>query len=98
MRVKTNDIQINCEISGKQGAPIVLLSHFLSSSMVMWNPQLDALEPGYRVLRYDMRGRGKSGALQGYYTLEQLAADVIGLLDTLEVNYIPAKPSSFGFG
>ncbi len=50
--------------------------------MVMWNPQLDALEPGYRVLRYDMRGRGKSGALQGYYTLEQLSADVIQDLTT----------------
>jgi len=62
--------------------PLVLLSHFLSSSMVMWNPQLDALEPGYRVLRYDMRGRGKSGALQGYYTLEQLSADVIQDLTT----------------
>jgi hypothetical protein len=50
MKVKVNDIQINYEVSGKQGAPAVILSHSLGSSMVMWNPQMEALEPRYLVL------------------------------------------------
>ena len=45
------------------------------SGMNMWDPQIEALEPYYRVLRYDMRGHGESDAPKGAYTLEQLAAD-----------------------
>ena len=88
MRIKANGIQINCELSGKEDAPVVILSHSLGSGMAMWNPQLEALEPYYRVLRYDMRGHGESDATEGAYTLEQLAADVIDLLDVLEINAV----------
>lgn len=96
MRIKAHDIQINCEISGKEDAPIIVLSHSLSSSMVMWNPQLDVLEPDYRVLRYDMRGHGRSDVPQGSYTLEQLAADVISVLDTLEIDTVHFVGLSIG--
>jgi len=86
MRIEANGIQINCELSGKEDASIVVLSHSLGSGMVMWNPQLEALQPYYRVLTYDMRGHGESDAPEGAYTLDQLAADVIGLLDALGIN------------
>jgi 3-oxoadipate enol-lactonase len=54
--------------------------------MVMWNPQLKVLEPHFRVLRYDMRGHGGSDATEGAYTLDLLAADVIALLETLNID------------
>lgn len=85
MKIDVNGIQINCEISGKSDAPTVVLSHSLSSGMLMWGPQLNALEPNYRVVRYDMRGHGKSDAPKGPYTLDMLAKDVVGLLDALEI-------------
>jgi 3-oxoadipate enol-lactonase len=53
--------------------------------MVMWNPQLEVLEPHFQVLRFDMRGHGDSEATEGAYTLDLLAADVIGLLDALKI-------------
>ena len=96
MRIKANGIQINCELSGKEDAPVVVLSHSLGSGMAMWNPQLEALEPYYRVLRYDMRGHGESDATEGAYTLEQLAADVIDLLDVLEINAVHLVGLSIG--
>ncbi len=86
MQIKANGIQINCELSGREDASVVVLSHSLGSGMSMWNPQIEALEPYYRVLRYDMRGHGESDAPEGSYTLEQLAADVIALLDALEID------------
>ena len=86
MKIEVNGIGINCQLSGKEDAPVVVLSHSLGSSMNMWHPQLEALEPDYRVLRYDMRGHGKSEAPEGAYTLEMLADDVIGLLDVLKIN------------
>lgn len=86
MRVKANGIWMNYELSGTKGAPVVVLSHSLSCSLLMWNPQMDALNPYFQVLRYDTRGQGATDAPSGPYTLELLAEDVIGLLDALEMD------------
>jgi 3-oxoadipate enol-lactonase len=96
MRIKVNDIQINYEFSGKKGAPVVVLSHSLSSSLLMWNPQMDALNPYFQVLRYDTRGHGGSDAPPGSYTLELLTEDVIGLLDALGVDRVRFVGLSMG--
>ena len=88
MRVKANGIQINYELSGKKGAPVVVLSHSLSASLLMWNPQMDALNPYFQVLRYDIRGHGASDAPSGAYTLELLGEDVIKLLDALGIGRV----------
>ena len=77
MKILANDIQINYELTGQEGAPVVMLSHSLASSMVMWNPQLELLESHFKVLRYDMRGHGASDAPEGAYTLELLAEDCL---------------------
>jgi 3-oxoadipate enol-lactonase len=96
VKVKVNDIQINYEVSDKQGAPMVMLSHSLGSSMIMWNPQMEALEPYYLVLRYDTRGHGGSDAPQGAYTLEQLGEDAVGLLDALHIQAVHLIGLSMG--
>ncbi len=96
MLISANGIQINYELSGKEDAPVVVLSHSLGSSMVMWNPQLEALEPHFRILRCDMRGHGDSEATEGDYTLDLLAADVIGLLDALKVEKVHFVGLSIG--
>jgi 3-oxoadipate enol-lactonase len=83
MFIEANGIKINCELSGKEKAPVVVLSHSLACSMVMWHPQLDLLEPHFQVVRYDTRGHGGSEAPPGPYTLQQLLDDAIGILDEL---------------
>ena len=96
MRIKANDIQINYELSGKKGAQVVMLSHSLSSSLLMWNPQMDALNPYFQVLRYDIRGHGGSDAPSGAYTLELLAEDVVKLLDALGIDRVHFVGLSLG--
>jgi len=76
---------MNYELTGKEDAPVIVLSHSLGSSLVMWEPQLTALETDYQVLRYDTRGHGGSEALPGPYTFEMLAEDTVGLLDGLGI-------------
>jgi 3-oxoadipate enol-lactonase len=88
MRIKANGIQMNYELSGRKGAPIVVLSHSLSSSLLMWNPQMDVLNLYFQVLRYDIRGHGDSDTPLGAYTLELLGNDAIGLLDALNINQV----------
>jgi 3-oxoadipate enol-lactonase len=88
MRVSVKGIQINYELSGKAGGAVVMLSHSLSSGLVMWEPQMRALEPHYQVLRYDTRGHGGTDVPTGPYTFEQLGEDAIGLVDALSIDAV----------
>jgi 3-oxoadipate enol-lactonase len=88
MLIKAKGIQMNYELSGRKDAPVVVLSHSLGSSLVMWDPQMEALEPHFRVLRYDTRGHGGSEASVGPYTLELLGDDAVGLLDALGIDKV----------
>ena len=96
MKINANGIDINYELTGREAAPVVMLSHSLASSMVMWNPQLASLEPHFKVLRYDMRGHGGSTAPDGAYTLELLADDAVALLDALRIDTVHFVGLSIG--
>jgi len=88
MLIKANGIQMNYEFSGRKDAPVVMLSHSLGSSLVMWDPQMKILEVRFQVLRYDIRGHGKSEAPKGPYTLELLGEDAIALFDALRIDQV----------
>jgi 3-oxoadipate enol-lactonase len=53
------------EVSGL-GDPVVLI-HAFSVDRRMWAPQIAALEGRYRVIRYDLRGHGRSAAPAAAY-------------------------------
>lgn len=80
MKAKVNGTELNYEVSGKEGAPWLVLSHSLACTVRMWDPQVAALKERFRILNYDMRGHGASAAPAGAYSLEMLADDVLGLM------------------
>ena len=86
MKASVNGIEINYEVSGKEGAPWLVLSHSLACSVRMWDPQVEAFKDRFRILNYDMRGHGATTAPQGAYTLDMLAEDVLGLLRFLKID------------
>ena len=88
MRILANDLHVNCQFSGPEQAPLVVLSHSLASSGIMWQQQMPALVDGYRVLRYDTRGHGGSDAPAGPYTLDELGDDVVAMLDALVIERV----------
>ncbi len=96
MQIKANDISVNYELSGKEGSPVVMLSHSLACSLVMWNPQMDILQPHFQVLRYDTRGHGDSDATEGAYSLDLLGKDALALLDALEIETVHFVGLSMG--
>ncbi|MDP6344702.1 MAG: 3-oxoadipate enol-lactonase [Alphaproteobacteria bacterium] len=85
MRINANGIDIDYDVSGTDDGPVVVLSHSLGSSRVMWDPQMPALEAAYRVVSYDTRGHGGSSAPAEAYSLDQLGDDAMALLDALEI-------------
>lgn len=67
-----------------RGDPLVLL-HGWPQHWYMWRHQIPHLAQQYRVLCPDLRGFGWSDAPSTGYEKEQLANDVIGLLDALKI-------------
>jgi 3-oxoadipate enol-lactonase / 4-carboxymuconolactone decarboxylase len=72
------------ELTGPADGPPVVLSNSLGSDVRMWDSQVETLAAaGFRVIRYDHRGHGRSPAPAGPYTLAELASDAAALLDRL---------------
>jgi 3-oxoadipate enol-lactonase len=82
------DVRIHYGLGGPASAPVLVFSNSLGETLEMWNPQMPVFEKQFRVLRYDTRGHGRSSVTPGPYTIEQLARDVVGLLDQLQLDRV----------
>jgi 3-oxoadipate enol-lactonase len=78
-------VTINYSIEGPAGAPVLLMSNSLGTSLEMWDPQARALSGEFTVLRYDTRGHGRSSVPPGPYSIAQLGEDMRRLLDHLDI-------------
>jgi 3-oxoadipate enol-lactonase len=70
---------------GPADAPVVVLSNSLGTSLDMWEPQVHELARRFRVVRYDLRGHGRSPVPPGPYSIDDLGGDLLALLDRLGV-------------
>lgn len=78
-------VPVHHVVTGRPDGPPVVFSNSLGSTHRMWDPQLAAFEEHYRVVRYDTRGHGQSPVPEGPYTIDDLADDLVALLDTLGI-------------
>jgi 3-oxoadipate enol-lactonase len=78
-------VDVHAVVTGRSDGPVVVLSNSLGATHRMWDAQFEALEPRFRVVRYDTRGHGASPVAQGPCTIDDLADDLVALLDRLEV-------------
>ena len=70
--------------SGGSGDP-VLLAHAIGMDLRMWDDLAARLAADHRVIRFDARGHGRSPVPPRPYTLEQMAEDIVALLDRLGI-------------
>ena len=80
-----NDTCIHYRTDGDRSLPCLVFSNSLGTDLSMWQAQADALAGRFHVLRYDTRGHGLSASPPGAYSIGQLGADVVGLLDHLDI-------------
>lgn len=73
------------DLQGPEGAPVLVFSNSLGTTLEMWDAQARSLAGRYRVLRYDTRGHGGSVASPGPYSFAQLGGDVLAILDALRI-------------
>jgi epoxide hydrolase 4 len=85
-RYTTNGVTLHCAEAGPEDGRLVILLHGFPEFWYGWRYQIDALaRAGYRVVAPDQRGYNKSTKPEGVaaYSIDTLAADVIGLADSL---------------
>lgn len=83
------------ELAGEEGAPVVVLSGPLGSTLELWAPQVEALRSRFRLLRYDHPGHGGS-PLPDRPDVEAFAAQVLDLLDDLGLGRVSFCGLSLG--
>jgi 3-oxoadipate enol-lactonase len=79
MIARSGDVGIAYETRG-EGEPLVLV-HGLAYDRAGWGRLPDLLAERFRVVLVDNRGVGESDAPPGPYTVAELAADVVAVLD-----------------
>jgi 3-oxoadipate enol-lactonase len=77
------------------GTPIVLL-HGYCGSHHYWDEVIPELSKVGRVITLDLRGHGESSATEGIYSMEQLAEDVLAVLDELKLSQVNLFGHSLG--
>jgi 3-oxoadipate enol-lactonase/4-carboxymuconolactone decarboxylase len=95
-RIRANGVDLNYELTGPTGAPVVALSNSLGTNFAMWDDVVPALRGRFRVLRYDTRGHGGSQVLDSEIEIADLAADLAGLLDALGIGRVHLAGLSLG--
>jgi 3-oxoadipate enol-lactonase len=83
-QIIVNDLEMHFIHQG-QGQEIVLLMHGNASSSVWWEYTFERIRPDYRFIAPDLRGRGDTSGPDTDWTIEQLAADVYGLIRSLGI-------------
>ncbi|MGF6774338.1 pimeloyl-ACP methyl ester carboxylesterase [Paraburkholderia sp. GAS199] len=78
LSVDAGDVRLAVYVSGPRDAPPIVLVHGYPDSATVWEPLRAQLDTRYRVIGYDVRGAGASGApaTRSAYRLERLAADL----------------------
>lgn len=79
-------VTLHYEQHGDPSAPTVLFLGSLGSDLSMWQSQIDALSSTWHVIAVDHRGHGSSPTPPGPYTMSELGADILALLDALDVH------------
>lgn len=65
--------------------PVVVLIHGFPLDRTMWSFQRSSIGSIYRLILPDLRGHGTSAAPDGIYTVDEMADDVLELLDALQI-------------
>ena len=95
--VRLSDGYTHYELDGPESGQPVVLVHGFSVPYFMWDPTFEFLtESGFRVLRYDLLGRGYSDRPKVRYDIDTFCQQLKELLDILGLEQINLMGLSMG--
>ncbi len=83
--IEANGVSLRYALSG-EGEKVLVLIHEMGGSIESFDCMADLLRTRYRILRYDLRHCGLSERSRLPLTVELLVADLLDLLDRLEID------------
>jgi pimeloyl-ACP methyl ester carboxylesterase len=93
--VLSNGLSVHYQQVGE--GPDVVMVHGITGNLAVWHLKLvPALADRYRILTYDLRGHGLSGAPPTGYSLDHMADDLCRLLDALDIERPVVVGHSYG--
>lgn len=81
--MRTGGAQLHYQFDSTAHRSTLVLSNSLGTDISLWDGQAPEFLKHFSLLRYDIRGHGRSPVPAGPYSIEQLSRDVLSLLDEL---------------
>ena len=80
-------IKIHGQVDGPADpqAPTIVFANSLGTDLSLWDQVVALLPPELRIVRYDLRGHGKSDVPDAPYTMGQLISDAAAICDAAKV-------------
>lgn len=94
--VLSADFPLHVETDGDDRRPALLLLNPLGTTLSFWDPLIGRLAEHYWVVRFDIRGHGRSVGEVNAYGVNDLADDALAVLDALEVPRAHVLGASLG--
>jgi 3-oxoadipate enol-lactonase len=88
--------RLHAVVDGPADAPALVLGPSLGTDVGLFDAQVAEFAGSHRVIRFDLRGHGRSEIVPGPSTMADLAGDVLGLLDSLEIERFSYAGVSIG--
>lgn len=95
IRVETNQIELQVREYG-QGDEVILFLHFSGANLMMWQRIIPYFQDRYRLILVDLRGHGKSDKPPSGYHMDDMARDVLGVIQHLQLERAHIVGSSLG--
>ena len=91
--IRAGELIVHYDLAGPPDAPVLVFANSLGTSFHIWESQAACLSDRFCVVRYDMRGHGLTDCPpapenRAGYTIELLADDAVGLLDSLGLDRV----------
>lgn len=82
---------------GPRDAPVIVLLHGSNADLHTWQPWVDRLKDRFRLIRFDQRGHGLTGAAPaGGYDADAFAGDILAFVDALKLDRFVLAGNSMG--
>jgi pimeloyl-ACP methyl ester carboxylesterase len=94
-RVKVNQIEMQIREYEHEGDAVIFL-HFSGANLMMWQPAIPHFQDRYRLVLVDLRGHGKSDRPETGYHMDDMARDVVGVMQHLNLERAHIVGSSLG--
>ena len=95
MLTSFNEVELNIKrpkcivkywLSENSEKPLIFFAHGALVDHAQFDLQMDLLNEDYQIIRWDMRGHGKSRPLLGHFSIKDASDDMLNILDVFGID------------